>query len=53
MKQNHQVIDLYNPLGALAYAFCHLGFQVSKILDSTDEKSPEIISHSFAPNRNC
>lgn len=46
MKQNHQVIDLYDPLGALAYAFCHLGFQVSKILDSTDEKELSLFTRN-------
>lgn len=46
MEQNCHVMDLYDPLGALALAFYHSGFHVIKSLDSIEEKELSIFDRN-------
>ncbi|WP_162613160.1 DUF4062 domain-containing protein [Lachnoclostridium sp. An169] len=46
MEQTCHVIDLYDPLGALAFAFHHSGFHVIKSLDSVNEKELPILTRN-------
>ncbi|HJA68366.1 MAG TPA: DUF4062 domain-containing protein [Candidatus Mediterraneibacter cottocaccae] len=46
MEQNCHVMDLYDPLGALALAFYHSGFHVIKSLDSLEEKELSIFDRN-------